>query len=159
MKSLVVYDTSYGNTSLVAAAIAKGLGGDAIAIEVEKLGPEHLAGLVLLVVGSPTQAGRPTASIEQWLASLPAQPVDAAAFDTRLAGGWLARTALDLIGYAAPRIARALRRKGCTMLDEPQGFVVTSGEGPLAAGELERATAWGAALRAQAISTDARAVA
>ena len=117
MKSLVVYDTSYGNTSLVAAAIAKGLGGDAIAIEVEKLGPEHLAGLVLVVVGSPTQAGRPTASIEQWLASLPAQLVYAAAFDTRLAGGWLGHG--DLL----------LRKEATSlMLNELEDFTGLRGE-------------------------------
>jgi flavodoxin I len=160
MKSLVIYDTSYGNTSRVAFAIAKGLGDDAAAIEVEKLGPEHLTGLTLLVVGSPTQGGRPTASMQEWLKSLPDQTVRAAAFDTRLRGGWVQRSALDFVGYAAPRIAKALRKKGCNIIDEPQGFIVTAGEGPLAAGELERASTWGATLKAQvSASADPEAVA
>jgi flavorubredoxin len=148
MKTLVIYDTSYGNTSRVAEAIARGLG-DATAIEVEKLGPEHLIGIRLLVVGSPTQGGRPTAAIHEWLQALPALAVSAVAFDTRLRGGWLQRTALDLVGYAAPRIARALQQKGCTIIDEPKGFIVGASEGPLVAGELERASAWGAMLKAQ----------
>jgi flavorubredoxin len=153
MKALVIYDTSYGNTSLIAEAIARGLGADTTTIEVEKLGPEHFIGVGLLVVGSPTQGGRPTVSIQEWLSALPVQAIRAAAFDTRLRGGWLQRAALDMIGYAAPRIANVLRKKGCTVVDEPQGFVVAAGEGPLAAGELERAAAWGATLRAQVGST------
>lgn len=91
-------------------------------------------------------------SIQQWLESLPRQPGRAAAFDTRLGGkdaGWPKRAALDLIGYAAPRIGRALVAKCWTLVDEPQGFVVSAGEGPLLVGELERASAWGATLKAQ----------
>lgn len=149
MKYLVVYDTSYGNTSRIAWAIARGLGEEGGVIEVEKLGPDHLVGLSLLVVGSPTQSGRPTGSIESWLKSLPHQAVPAAAFDTRLSGGWLQRATLGLFGYAAPRIAKILQRKGCTLIDEPQGFIVSAGQGPLLAGELERAVAWGATLKAQ----------
>ena len=149
MKALVVYDTSYGNTSRVAEAIAKGLGGNATAIEVESLRPEHLADVGLLVVGSPTQGGRPTASIREWIQTLPDQTLRAAAFDTRLSGGWLQRTALDLVGYAATHIEGALRKKGCIIIDDAQGFVVSAGEGPLAAGELERAAAWGATLQAR----------
>ena len=149
MRSLVVYDTAFGNTTRIAWAIARGLGQDAAVMEVENLGPDHLAGLSLLVVGSPTQAGRPTGSIETWLKALPHLTVRAAAFDTRLSGGWLRRATLGLAGYAAPRIARALQRRGCTLIDEPQGFIVTAGDGPLLAGELERATAWGATLKAR----------
>jgi len=149
IKTLVVYDTSYGNTSRIAEAIATGLEGDTAAIKVERLSPDQLAGVGLLVVESPTQGGRPTGSIQEWLRALPDQAIRAAAFDTRLRGGWLERAALDLVGYAAPHIADALRKKGCAVVDAPQGFVVSAGAGPLVASELERATVWGATLRAQ----------
>lgn len=152
MKLLVIYDTSYGNTAKIAAAIAQGLGQGASAIEVEKLRPEDHNDAALLVVGSPTQGGRATSSLQQWIEALPNRAVRVATFDTRLGGdtaGWLQRLALDLIGYAAPRIARALGRKGYVLIDTPQGFIVGGGEGPLLSGELARATAWGATLKAQ----------
>lgn len=152
MKHLVVYDTSYGNTARIAAAVAQGLGGDAAAIEVETLHAEHLADVELLVVGSPTQSGKPTPSLQQWIESLPRRSIRAAAFDTRLGGtdtGWLKRLALDLVGYAAPRIAHGLAARGCILIDEPMGFIVSAGDGPLQDGELARATAWGATMLAQ----------
>jgi flavodoxin I len=150
MKYLVVYDTSYGNTARIAVAIRDGLGVGAQAIEVEKLGPEDLQGVQLLVVGSPTQGGRPTRSIEDWLQTLPfVHESSAAAFDTRLGGqdaSWLTRTLLGTVGFAAPRIARSLAGKGHTIIGESKGFIVAGKEGPLQNGELERAKAWGGEL-------------
>jgi hypothetical protein len=45
-------------------------------------------------------------------------------------------------GYAAPRIARALEKKGGNLAAPPEGFFVEDKEGPLKAGELERAAGW-----------------
>jgi flavodoxin I len=147
MKYLVVYDTSYGNTAKIAAAIKEGLGADAVALEVEKLGPNDLKGVELLVVGSPTQGGRPTQSIQDWLQTLPfVHESSAAVFDTRLGGQdapWLLRAFVGTIGFAAPRIAKSLASKGYTMTGQPRGFIVTAKEGPLASGELDRAKGWG----------------
>jgi hypothetical protein len=148
MKALVICDTPHGNSSHVAEAIAVSLG-DVTAIEVEKFGPEHLIDVGGRVVGSPTQGGRPTVSSEERLRALPALAVPAAALDPRLRAGWFPSTGIDLAGYAAPCMARALDKKGCAIIDEPQGFVVAGGGGPLAAGELERVSAWVATLRAQ----------
>ncbi len=50
-------------------------------------------------------------------------------------------------GGAAPAIARRLRGHGCRHVAEPEGFVTGDAEGPLREGELDRAKAWGAALR------------
>ncbi len=54
MKSLVIYDSVYGNTEKIAQAIGKTLKGNAISIKQVK--PEDLKGIDLLLVGSPTQA-------------------------------------------------------------------------------------------------------
>jgi hypothetical protein len=59
-----------------------------------------------------------------------------AAFDTRL--GW----PVVLSGSAARGIAKQLGRKGGRLLVEPGSFIVAGGEGPLAEGELARATSW-----------------
>jgi flavodoxin I len=163
MKYLVVYDTSYGNTAQVAAAIKEGLGTDAAALEVEKLGPDHLKGVELLVVGSPTQGGRPTQSMQDWLQTLPfVHESRAAVFDTRLGGQdttWILKALMGTIGFAAPRIARRLVSKGYTMLGEPRGFIVTAKEGPLAGGELDQARAWGRQLLTQVKAVRADALA
>ena len=45
-------------------------------------------------------------------------------------------------GYAAPRIVRSLVGNGGSLLAPPEGFVVLGIEGPLKAGELERAASW-----------------
>jgi hypothetical protein len=60
-----------------------------------------------------------------------------AAFDTRLTWWWL-----RLFGFAAPKIAMTLKKKGGTLIGTPEGFFVTGGEGPLQDGEVERAAAW-----------------
>jgi flavodoxin I len=154
MKYLVVYDTSYGNTAKIGGAIKAGLGADAEAREVETLQPADLANVDLLVVGSPTQGGRPTQSMDAWLRELPAARKGSrvVVFDTRLGAdtvGMGLRVLMGVIGYAAPRMARALVAKGYTAADDPQGFIVTGKEGPLATGEIDRARAWGEKLAKQ----------
>ncbi len=62
----------------------------------------------------------------------------AAAFDTRIAS--------PFAGGAARSIAKSLRQHGFAVLAEPVGFVVDTTEGPLRAGERDRAKAWGAHL-------------
>lgn len=51
MKSLVLYDSNYGNTKQVAEAIAQQLAG-ATVIHVKDMHPGLLVGLTLLVVGA-----------------------------------------------------------------------------------------------------------
>ncbi|WP_189802712.1 flavodoxin family protein [Streptomyces tanashiensis] len=63
----------------------------------------------------------------------------AAAFDTR--------ADMRLAGAAANGIARRLRGQGYELVAEPAGFVIEGTEGPLRAGERDRAKAWGAALQ------------
>ena len=168
MKALIVYESMYGNTHAVADAIAAGIGPEA---DVDVC-PVHAVGTVpadldLLVVGGPTHmhglstamsrsmaasaakedAGKlaPGATeqpgLREWLRDLDApRNVHAAAFDTR--GD--ARAALT--GSAARGIARRLRRRGLDVVDR-NSFLVSDAEGPLEDGELERARAWGDALR------------
>ena len=47
-----------------------------------------------------------------------------------------------IFGFAAPRIANSLEKKGVTLLVPPAGFVVKGIKGPLREGELERAAGW-----------------
>lgn len=161
MSALVIYESIYGNTREVAEAIASGLQ-DAHVVSVHEA-VSQVTKPDLVVVGGPTHVHglasrrsraaavqdahgdvQPDATDEpglrDWLADLPrVANAEAAAFDTRAHGP---RT---LTGAASQGIARRLRHHGYTVL-ETESFVVEAPEGPLQAGELERARDWGAKL-------------
>ncbi|HEX8975465.1 MAG TPA: flavodoxin domain-containing protein [Solirubrobacteraceae bacterium] len=164
MKAVVVYESMYGNTRAVAEAVAEGLGGAAVL-------PVHEAGdtpqVDLLIVGGPTHmhalstrrsrqiaadavhedgegSVEPGATEEPglrtWLRDLARTGgTPAAAFDTRLdRSPWMT-------GAASRAIAKRLTRRGYSVL-ETASFLVEDSEGPLEAGELDRARDWGAQL-------------
>ena len=99
----------------------------------------------LVIVGSPTQGGRPLKSIQDFLDRIPAGGLSnttVAAFDTRTKVGRLVRFIVNMLGYASGRIAKVLKAQGGILPSAPEGFLVTGKEGPVIPGELERATAW-----------------
>jgi len=149
MKVLVVYDSQYGNTEKIAQAIGAAFPADTVrVVKVDAAKPADLAGIDLLIVGSPTQGGRGTQSVQKFLSDIPAgalKNVKVAAFDTRFQAkekGFALRLLMKSVGYATGRIASALEGKGGTPAAEPQAFFVSGREGPLHEGEVERATAW-----------------
>ncbi len=76
--------------------------------------------------------------------------VKVAAFDTRFKADELELAGVRFIvktgGYAAKRIADRLKKAGGKLVAAPEGFYVSDTEGPLKAGELERASEWAAQL-------------
>jgi flavodoxin len=122
------------------------------AINVSQARAESIAGLDLLVLGSPTQGGRPTKAIQDFLTGLPLNALEGvrvAAFDTRIdsrAHGPFLRLLTGVIGYAAGRMAGSLEGHGGTLVGEPEGFIVDGREGPLEDGEEDHAAAWAEAL-------------
>ena len=159
MKILLVYDSVFGNTEKVAHAIADGLRGKGLVelIRPDGASPERLAGVDLLVVGSPTRGFRPTEGLTALLKGLrpgALQGVRVAAFDTRILASDIKQAALRFMvnvgGYAAAKIADRLSKAGAALVAPPEGFYVEDTEGPLKPGELERATAWGAKLASAA---------
>ena len=155
MKALVIYDSSYGNTATIANAIAEALGSDARAIDVDQAQVSDIQPDTLIIVGSPTQGGRPTAQITGFLKAIPQDAIKGAkvaAFDTRMAPeeqGLGLRLVMKVIGYAGPRIAAALNSRGGQLAMPPEGFIVEDKEGPLKPGELERARMWARSLLAR----------
>jgi flavodoxin len=153
MKALVVYDSFFGNTELVADTICAVFGETATVTmrRVGELQPADLEGIGFLCVGSPTRAFRPSPAIQAWLKRLPKhglRGVRVAAFDTRICVGDIDSRILPVLvrvfGYAAEPIAAALVRKGGTQALPPAGFCVIDTEGPLKDGELQRAREWAA---------------
>jgi flavodoxin-like protein len=158
MRSLVVYESWFGNTQRIAEKIAAAL---AEAGEVEVLSVDDplpsLADVDLVVLGAPTHvhglsgARSRKAALDQrggegevgigargWIGRLPAgSGPRLAVFDTR------AHKSELLVGSAAHGMARRLRRRGYRLFGEPESFFVEGTEGPLEESELERAWWWG----------------
>jgi len=166
MRSLVVYESMFGNTKVIAEAIAKGLSAHST-VDIEEVGdastpppPE----IDLLVVGGPTHAfGMSRASTRQsaaeqaehgiissniglreWIDGLSASGggIALATFDTRIARP-------RMPGSAARRAEKRLVGLGYRAVTPPKSFWVQGTPGPLAEGEVERATHWAKDLAAR----------
>jgi len=140
VKALVVFDSTWGNTEKIAQAVAAGIGGGAHALRAGAVEARQLDTIDLLVVGSPILGGRPSHAMQEYINSIPesaGRKLQVATFDTRL----MTRFA-KIFGFAAVRMGDQLKDKGCT-LKSTEGFFVKGRSGPLADGELARATEWG----------------
>jgi len=152
MKTLVMYDSEFGNTEIVANAIGEVLGtkGEVEVLRVSNVPSEAVVGMDLLVVGSPTQQFKPTGATSTFLKGIPKNSLKGtkvAAFDTRLTIEEIEETTVlaffvRIFGYAAKPIGDALKKKGGELVIPPEGFLVQGMKGPLVEGELERAETW-----------------
>lgn len=140
MKTLVIYESAYGNTEEIARSIGGAINGDVKVLRTNEVNPSDLEGLNLLIVGSPTQAGRPMPSVQGFLKNIAGsvvKDINVATFDTRFS-----TRAVKIFGYAAGKIAQSLKRKGGNLVANPEPFFVKGINGPLKDGELERAAGW-----------------
>lgn len=148
MKTLIVYDSMFGNTEKVAKSMGNAITADVAVLPADKASSSDVKSIDLLIVGSPTQAFKPTKPVQTFLRNISEDVLagmNVAAFDTRMAPSDMGRVVGFIVkigGYAAPRIARALEKKGGTLVVPPEGFFVTGKEGPLRKGELDRASNW-----------------
>jgi hypothetical protein len=164
MRGLVVYESMFGNTQVIADAVAEGLG-RRMRIDAVEVGdaPARLGDdVALLVLGGPThafgmsrprtredaarQAGGELVSkrigMREWLAALPGpRGLAAATFDTRISKP-------HLPGSAARAAEKRLRRLGFRIAAPAESFYVEGTLGPLLDGERDRATRWGERLGA-----------
>jgi hypothetical protein len=168
MEVLVVYETMFGNTGQIARAIAAGFSDHAHVTVTDVVdAPDEVPPQTdVLVVGGPTHAfsmsrastrkdavergaadsdlGR---GIRDWLEALPqgGHPQSFVGFDTRVDIPFLP-------GAASRSATRLARRLGFTVT-EPESFLVEGYEGPIVAGEVERARAWGERLALELADT------
>ncbi len=142
MKALIVYDSVYGNTEKIARAVAGAITpfGEVKVLRAGEVNPSEFGSIDLLIIGSPTQGGKPTPAIQEFLSKIPANAlknINVASFDTRVK-----MFVAKLFGYAAGHIADSLKGKGGYLVAPPEGFIVKGNEGPLKPGELERTADW-----------------
>src|SRR5215475_8764889 len=146
MRAVVVYESMYGNTHLIADAIGAGL-------EVVG-GPTHVHGMSREATrkAAAEAADKPASPLKlepdaagpglrEWFASLGHYPVKAAAFDTRI------HAPAALTGRASKGVARLLRAHGFEVIAEPESFLVTK-QDRLEPHETTRAREWGTSLAA-----------
>jgi flavodoxin-like protein len=170
VRALVVYESMYGNTHVIAGNIADGLRGDyeVTLVPVAEATWDLVSDADLLVAGAPThmhglssrstrrmaaQAAAKAGSglqlapdadgpgMQDWLRDLGQRNGLAAAFDTRING------VPAFTGRAGRPIARLLKRHGYRLIAAPESFVVGS-QNTLLDGEAARARRWGMTLGA-----------
>lgn len=170
MKTLVVYESMYGNTHQIAAAVASGLDSvSAVTLrKVTEVSPADVAEADLLVVGGPTHAHgltRPSTrraavdaaakpqsdlvtepdavspGLREWIGGLEAGRTRQAAV---VFDTRLSAPAM-FTGRASRVLRRKLRRRGFRVACRPESFLVDK-KSRLVPGELERARRWGAAV-------------
>lgn len=160
MRARVVYESMFGNTQVIAQAVAEGLA-DSMSVDLEEVGSAMTDvddDIDLLVVGGPTHAfglsrerTRESAAaqavegvvsaregLREWLGGVTggSPEIAAAAFDTRV-------DKPRLPGSAAHGAERRLRRLGFHVVEPAASFYVTDMTGPLVEGERDRARRWG----------------
>jgi flavodoxin len=176
MRAVVVYESMYGNTHLVADAVASGLrsdaGDDVTVVPVDAADTAALAGADLVVVGGPTHAhGMTWPSTRRAAVEAAAKPGSGLEVDPDAEGPGLREwfdgvtdlggraaafdTRVDgpaaFTGRASKGIAKRLRRHGCDLVTEPTSFLVTK-ENHLVEDEERHAREWGAQLRAAVVT-------
>ena len=172
IRTVVVYESMYGNTHAIAEAIALGLGDGSAVVPVTEASAQAIADADLLVIGGPThtfgmsrpqtraqavhdaeqpakhltvEPGAAGAGIREWLASAELMDRSAAAFDTRVR--------MPCFGaHAAPKFGHAVTVHGGRLLRRPESFFVTK-QNTLVDGEIDRARRWGTDLGAIVIGS------
>ncbi len=171
MRTLIVFESMYGNTHAIADAIASGLRAqsDVDVVPVGRVTPAQVANVDLLVVGGPTHVHGMTSSMSRksaveavaksegelaldpeigsvglrdWLDTLAEVDGTAAiAFDTRYDGPVM------FTGHASKGIASRLRGHGYVVRTDPESFLVDKAN-KLVTDELDRATTWATSILA-----------
>ncbi len=152
MKSIVVYDSRFGNTKLIAEEIGRALEsiGRVFVIHASDVQPGDLLGINRLIVGSSARKLSATPAVLKWIKTIPRdglKGVKTAAFDTRFTKEKISQTKIlsflvRIFGYGAKPISDRLGKKGAEIVLPPEGFYVADTEGPLLKLELERAAEW-----------------
>jgi hypothetical protein len=169
MKTVVVFESMYGNTHHIADEIGHGMAviSSVTVGTTRDIEPYQIAEADLFVVGGPTHihgmmsnasrrgaieeaekddtialdASVDATALRQWIKALGKSSHGmCAAFDTRL------QKSAIITGSAAKDIAKRLDRHGFTVMTDPESFFVADSTGPLLDGEAHRARLWGETL-------------
>lgn len=145
MNSLIVFDSNYGNTEKLARAVGEALAaaGKSQVVKASSVKTADLKDVDLLVLASPTVQWNFLPAMQSFIAKLTAESLkgkSVACFDTIMRGPRF------IMKPAAAVVAEKLQNLGAILASPAMDFYVTTREGPLAKGELERAQTWAKSL-------------
>jgi flavodoxin len=143
VKVIIVYESKYGNTRLVAETIAEGLreipGIDAVLREIKDVDMKYLAGFDTILIGSPNHIGNATRKIRKFIDRLGKAELKgktAVVFDTYLGGDFE-----KAVGKMEKQIAEKV--PGLKLPVPGLSIMVEGMKGPIAEGELTKCKDFG----------------
>jgi len=148
-KVIVVYDSKYGNTKLVAETIAAGMrqveGMETVVSRVKEVDLNRIPDYDVILVGSPDHIGGPTWGIKRFIGRLGKLPLEGkmfAAFDTHLGKEF---------EKAVKKMESRLSEKvpGLKMAAPGLSIRVEGMKGPISEGELPKCKEFGTKIAAQ----------
>lgn len=136
MKTLIVFDSNYGNTKTIAYQISKTFSGDTKVVSADDFKVIDAQNLDLLIVGCPIIGWRPTEKIIEVFHKMKLEHNNFkfATFDTRVK--------LFFHGDAKDQMSKMISQIGGTEIISSQAFYVKGKEGPILDGEIENASKW-----------------
>jgi hypothetical protein len=155
MKSLIVYDSYFGNTELVANTIHEVFeqSHKSKLIHISEAYDLNIEEFDLIVVGSPTRYYKPTEPIVEFVREVKPYSLKVAFFDTRMdaEGHWLLGPIENLLGFAVDSMVSLIDSGEATMDIEPLGVYVKSTQGPVSKGSIKDIQAWATLLLASLV--------
>jgi len=148
MRSIVIYDSYFGNTKIVAETIGIELGKDIKVENVKQINMEDLKDIDVLFIGSPTRIFTCTKSIKKLLKNIGKynSKIKVFCFDTRMHitenEPRILRKLVKKFGYAVDSMEKILSKKKNIRLLESKWFYVEGTEGPITNEELEKTKEW-----------------
>jgi flavodoxin len=148
-KAIVVYESKYGNTKLVAEAIAEGmnqvLGQEAVVAELNDVDLTQIDRFDTILVGSPNHIGGATRGIRKFidkLGKLNLEDKQGAVFDTYLAKDF---------EKAVKKMEKQIGEKvpGLTLVAPGLSIMIDGMKGPITDGELSKCKEFGVKIATQ----------
>lgn len=146
MKCLVVYESVFGNTKLVAETICQTVGENCDIKHVDNIDIDEEYDLIF--IGSPTRAFRPTKNVVGFVKKLPLfqNTKKVAIFDTRFDiekhDSKLLKYMVRKFGYSNDTLIKLCKKDGIIVLGEPGEFYVEDTEGPLCSNATTKIEKW-----------------
>jgi NAD(P)H dehydrogenase (quinone) len=145
-RAIIIYESKYGNTKIVADEVAEGIRGvsgvEAEVLELGEVDPEGLAEYDAVIIGSPNHIGNATRSIRKFIDGLGKINLEgklAAVFDTYMGGDF---------EKAVKKMEKQLAQKAPSLSVAAPGLSirVEGMKGPVTEGELPKCRNFGASI-------------
>jgi len=149
-KVIVVYESKYGNTKLVAETIVKGMrevqGVETVLNELKEVDLNKIADYDVILIGCPNHYGGPTKSVREFIDKLEKLNLDGrhfTVFDTYLGKGFFEK--------AAEKMEKRINEKvpGLKQIAPRLSIAVQGSKGPIVEGELPKSKEFGKKIATQ----------